>query len=462
MTKTRRARALGARKMADQAGAAAASSPQTSSSRRTTLHEVTEVDRQAVVRVKRRLRRSAFAYVAAIFVYIVVTALADTGTVFSDMPGAVQREVVPWLYGLRYTALLFMNLLPLGCLYNNFDMYVALRLARRVTIVATILQMMVILVIVCVVLACADCDPSLYDPVFRWHDLTLLFTWFVTVLCTMFADAMLLHSVMFNIVQGVFVIAVTLYQAFKLWLLRYPRYVQYEIWSAEAVGLTLPNGTSALAELLLLTPKSVTANDILRAMTMSIGLCIFGGTFSLARKPGRFAFLTKRVRRRAASGATLTETAGWRAAEMLTPEKRTTATVWPRARKWWSPSQPSSPTRASSPPPEEKPVLVTAESRQALRRAPQNFDLFEQATSYDELEKELTRRRSRGVYPQLAAAHSQAECTPSSRRADGLSRSWWRRCAPTGAAPPRRATSSRRARSSSPTAAALQRGRGRT
>ena len=165
------------------------------------------MDRQAVVRVKRRLRRSAFAYVAAIFVYIVVTALADTGTVFSDMPGAVQREVVPWLYGLRYTALLFMNLLPLGCLYDNFDMYVALRLARRVTIVATILQMMVILVIVCVVLACADCDPSLYDPVFRWHDLTLLFTWFVTVLCTMFADAMLLHSVMFNIVQGVFVIA---------------------------------------------------------------------------------------------------------------------------------------------------------------------------------------------------------------------------------------------------------------
>ena len=57
------------------------------------------MDRQAVVRVKRRLRRSAFAYVAAIFVYIVVTALADTGTVFSDMPGAVQREVVPWLYG---------------------------------------------------------------------------------------------------------------------------------------------------------------------------------------------------------------------------------------------------------------------------------------------------------------------------------------------------------------------------
>ena len=77
---------------AAQAGAAAASSPQTSSDRRTTQHEVTEVDRQAVVRVKRRLRRSAFAYVAAIFVYIVVTALADTGTVFSDMPGAVQRE----------------------------------------------------------------------------------------------------------------------------------------------------------------------------------------------------------------------------------------------------------------------------------------------------------------------------------------------------------------------------------
>ena len=152
------------------------------------------------------------------------------------MPGAVQREVVPRLYRLRYTALLFMNLLPLGCLYNNFDMYVALRLARRVTIVATILQMLVILVIVCVVLACADCDPSLYDPVFRWHDLTLLFTWFVTVLCTMFADAMLLHSVMFNIVQGVFVIAVTLYQAFKLWLLRYPRYVQYEIWSARRWG----------------------------------------------------------------------------------------------------------------------------------------------------------------------------------------------------------------------------------
>ena len=97
-------------------------------------------------------KRQAFAYVAAIFVYIVVTALADTGTVFSDMPGAVQREVVPWLYGLRYTALLFMNLLPLGCLYNNFDMYVALRLARRVTIVATILQMMVILV------TCASCS----------------------------------------------------------------------------------------------------------------------------------------------------------------------------------------------------------------------------------------------------------------------------------------------------------------